>query len=174
MTQTKNKFVSYIIYLPLIIGALLYAYNNLDFMGSKMQEQTESSLEENGEFSNTRLGSLIFDMYYIKKHPLVGNGLNERTRYADHPFLWGEILGHGNAFSNYAAQMGVIALIVYFVLLYYAFGNKLIVPIIVALLFQGEQLMNYPLYPSLPFIILGFKNCISFKKTYNVQHYENP
>lgn len=154
MMQSKNKFVTYVIYLPLIIGALVYAYNNLDFMGAKMQEQTEYSLEQNGEFSNTRLGSLMFDMYYIKKHPIVGNGLHEQTRYADHPFLWGMSLGHGNAFSNYAAQMGIIALIVYFVLLYYAFDKKLIVPILVALLFQGEQLMNYPLFPALPFIIL--------------------
>lgn len=156
MTQTKKKFVTYTFYLPLIIGALFYAYNNLDFVGAKLQEQTENSLAQGGDFSNTRLGSLLFDVHYIKKHPLVGNGLNERTRYADHSFLWGENLGHGNAFSNYAAQMGVIALIVYFVLLCMAFGNKLIVPIIVALLFQGEQLMNYPLYPALPFIILPF------------------
>lgn len=169
MTQTRNKFVSYAIYLPLIIGALVYAYNNLDFMGAKMQEQTEYSLEQNGEFSNTRLGSLMFDMHYIKKHPIIGNGLNERTRYADHPFLWGTTLGHGNAFSNYTAQMGIIALLLYFIMLYKAFGNRLIVPIIVALLFQGEQLMNYPIYPSLPFIILGFKNYISF----NTQNYEN-
>lgn len=153
--QSKNKFVTYLVYLPIILATLFYAYNNLDFMSSKINEQTESSLEMQGDFSNTRIGSLLFDLHYIKKHPIVGNGLNERTRYADHPFLWGNSLGHGNAFSNYTAQMGVVALIVYFVLLYYAFGNKLIVPIIVALLFQGEQLMNYPLFPALPFIILS-------------------
>lgn len=154
MMQSKNKFVTYLVYLPIILTTLFYAYSNLDFMSSKIEEQTESSLEMQGDFSNTRIGSLLFDLHYIKKHPIVGNGLNERTRYADHPFLWGKSLGHGNAFSNYTAQMGVIALIVYFVLLYRAFGNKLIVPIVVALLFQGEQLMNYPLFPALPFIIL--------------------
>ena len=154
MMQSKNKFVAYLVYLPIILTTLFYAYSNLDFMSSKIEEQTESSLEMQGDFSNTRIGSLLFDLHYIKKHPIVGNGLNERTRYADHPFIWGNSLGHGNAFSNYAAQMGVVALIVYFVLLYYAFGNKLIVPIIVALLFQGEQLMNFPLFSALPFIIL--------------------
>lgn len=161
--QSKNKFVTYLFYLPVILSALFYAYKNLDFMSSKINEQTESSLEKQGEFSNTRIGSLLFDLHYIKKHPIVGNGLNERTRYADHPFLWGKSLGHGNAFSNYTAQMGVIALIVYFVLLYRAFGNKLIVPIVVALLFQGEQLMNYPLFPALPFIIL-FSTPNKFKR----------
>lgn len=170
MMQSKNKFVTYLFYLPVILSALFYAYKNLDFMSSKINEQTESSLERQGEFSNTRIGSLLFDLHYIKKHPIVGNGLNEQTRYADHPFLWGKSLGHGNAFSNYAAQMGVIALIVYFVLLYRAFGNKLIVPIIVALLFQGEQLMNYPLFPALPFIIL-FPKLKKFKRK-KINRYE--
>ncbi len=158
MTKSKNKFITYLIYLPIALGITLYAYKNLEFMSSKIEEQAEYSLEQDGEFTNTRIGSLLFDMHYIKKNPLFGNGLHERTRYADHPLLWGEFLGHGNAFSNYAAQMGVVALLVYFILLYKAFGNKLIVPIIVALLFQGEQLMNFPLYPALPFIILSITN----------------
>lgn len=170
MMQSKNKFVTYLVYLPIILTTLFYAYSNLDFMSSKIEEQTESSLEMQGDFSNTRIGSLLFDLHYIKKHPIVGNGLNERTRYADHPFLWGKSLGHGNAFSNYTAQMGVIALIVYFVLLYRAFGNKLIVPIVVALLFQGEQLMNYPLFPALPFIIL-FPKLKKFKRK-KINRYE--
>ena len=165
--QSKNKFVTYLVYLPIILTTLFYAYSNLDFMSSKIEEQTERSLEMQGDFSNTRIGSLLFDLHYIKKHPIVGNGLNERTRYADHPFLWGNSLGHGNAFSNYAAQMGVVALIVYFVLLYYAFGNKLIVPIIVALLFQGEQLMNFPLFSALPFVIqFSVPNKLKRKKQY--------
>lgn len=170
LTQTKNKFTAYFIYLPLAMATIYIAYTQLDFMNDKIESQTEASVEMDGEFSNHRLGSLLFDLHYIKKHPIVGNGLNEQTRYADHPFLWGEELGHGNAFSNYTAQMGVVALIVYFVLLYFAFGNKLIVPIIIALLFQGEQLMNYPLFSALPFIIL-FPELKKFKRK-KINRYE--
>ncbi|MBR3915916.1 MAG: hypothetical protein IKJ49_02110 [Bacteroidaceae bacterium] len=174
LTQTKNKFTAYFIYLPLAMATIYIAYTQLDFMNDKIESQTEASVEMDGEFSNHRLGSLLFDLHYIKKHPIVGNGLNEQTRYADHPFLWGEELGHGNAFSNYTAQMGVVALIVYFVLLYFAFGNKLIVPIIIALLFQGEQLMNYPLFSALPFIILFPKlNKFKRKKINRYETYSN-
>ena len=34
----------------------------------------------------------------------------------------------------------------------------LIAPIIVVLLFQGEQLLNYPLFLSLPFVIMSVNN----------------
>jgi O-antigen ligase len=158
LNEVKNKFLAYAVYLPIAICVIIFAYNRLNFMSSKIEEQTSSSLEMRGDFSNTRIGAFMFDMYYIKKHPFFGNGLHEQTRYADHPYLWGVTLGHGNAFSNYTAQMGIIALIIYFVMLYNAFDKKIIVPIIVALLFQGEQLMNYPLFSSLPFIILYIRN----------------
>lgn len=170
MSVSKNRFMSYIVFLPIAVAIAYIAYTRLDFMGAKIEEQTEYSLKKDGEFSNTRLGALLFDLYYIKKHPIVGNGLDERTRYADDPYLWGKSLGHGNAFSNYAAQMGIVSLIVYFALLYRAFGNKLIVPIVVALLFQGEQLMNYPLYSALPFIILPLKHKRLKRLTITLKH----
>lgn len=157
ITFSKNRFISYLIYVPIVLVMISYAFVKLDFMSEKIEEQTLSAVDLDGEFSNTRLGSLMFDLHYIKKHPIIGNGLHERTRYADHPSLWGQNLGHGNAFSNYTAQMGTIAMIVYFLLLYQAFSKRIIVPIIVLLLFQGEQLLNYPLFLSLPFVILYIK-----------------
>lgn len=165
--ESKNKVLTYFVYLPISLFAIYYAYNNLEFMSSKIEEQTERTIDKEGEFTNTRLGSLLFDVYYIEKHPIVGNGLHEKTRYADHPMLWGENLGHGNAFSNYTAQMGIVAMLVYFILVYRAFNKKIIVPIIIILLFQGEQLMNYPLFPALPFIILPFNRNSHKQIAYN-------
>ena len=101
-------------------------------------------------------------MKYIEKHPMFGNGLIEQTRYADHRHLWGMSLGHGNGFSNYMAQMGLVAMFVYLLLLYKSVkGNifsKWLVVLIVVLLLQGEQLLNYPLFLSLPFIIYSIRN----------------
>ena len=164
MAESKNKFITYFVYLPFALVGIFYAYSKLDFMSSKIEEQAEASIEKEGDFSNTRMGSLLFDLYYIEKHPFTGNGLHEQTRYADHPMLWGKNLGHGNTFSNYAAQMGIIALFVYFILIYRAFNNKIIVPIIIILLFQGEQLMDYPLFPALPFIVLPLNKKITLPK----------
>ena len=169
LKESKNKFLAYTIYLPLAIGVMYFAYNSLEFMGEKIESQQEVALDLDGEFSNSRMGSLLFDLHYIKKHPLVGNGLHEQTRFADHPFLWGVGMGHGNAFSNYMSQMGVLAMVVYLILLYKAFNRKLIAPIIVVLLFQGEQLLNFPLFLSLPFVIMSVKNNC---KTKNIL-YEN-
>lgn len=165
----KNKLVVYLVYLPILLLLTVYAYNDFDFLGGKIEAQTKNSLEVKGDFSNTRMGSLFFDIHYIKKHPIIGNGLHEQTRYADHPFLWGGALGHGNAFSNYTAQMGIVAIVIYFFLLYKGFNKKIIVPIIVLLLFQGEQLLNYPIYLSLPFVIL-FKTCKYNKNNENTCH----
>lgn len=158
MKKIKYKFLSYTILLPTFIFITYTAYNKLDFMQEKMEEQYEYGMEkaEKNKFSNTRFGSLFFDLYYIQKHPLSGNGLHERTRYADHPQLWGKSLGHGNGFSNYIAQMGIVAMILYLLLIFngwnFRFWDRIASVLIIIALLQGEQLLNYPLCLALPFI----------------------
>lgn len=163
LKDSKHKILSYVFLLPLVIGGIVYAYTSLDFLGAKVNEQFVDSQGQYGEFSSTRVGSLLFDLYYIEKHPMFGNGLIEQTRYADHRHLWGMNLGHGNGFSNYIAQMGLVAMFVYLLLLYKNVkGNsfsKWGVVLVVILLLQGEQLLNYPLFLSLPFVIYSNSHC---------------
>jgi hypothetical protein len=139
-------------------------FNNADFLKTKINDQLiHANNQRIGDFSNTRFGSLIFDWHYILKHPIVGNGFNIQTRYADHKFLFrgssanNDFIGSGNAFSNYLASMGVIFILGYIILLWKAsisFGKyfAFIFCLVIILNLQGEQWLDYPLYLGLPFI----------------------
>lgn len=170
IVHAKNQYYAYFIYLPLLLFSMYVIYDNLPFLGEKIETQVDETKVMEGNFSNTRMGSLEFDEHYIKKHPFCGNGLIEKTRYADHKELWGLHLGHGNGFSNFIAQMGIPAMFMYLLMVYKVFFKKYIVLLVVVLLLQGEQLLNYPLFLSLPFVILSVNNN---SKTKNILYRNN-
>lgn len=157
----KNKFIAFM-FLPAVITGAMYIYYNFDFLNEKILVQQQQAKEQNiGDFSNTRFGSLIFDWHYIEKHPFIGNGLHESTRYADHQFLFygttTDVIGSGNGFSHYLASMGVFFIIGYFYLLYKSTPNgayffTILLLLVIFLNLQGEQWFNYPLYLGLPFM----------------------
>lgn len=160
--QGKNIFI-----VPVFLFVLIYIYQTTDFLKEKIDLQIEKSSDQKvGEFSNTRFGSLIFDWYYIQKHPLIGNGINERTRYSEHQYLFvgekGDIIASGNGFTGYLASLGVFFIIGFFYFLWKAANRQglffaYVVVLVVLLNLQGEQWFNYPLYLGLPFLILQKK-----------------
>lgn len=155
-----NKFLSYSILLPIILILTVYAFNEFDFLGEKISKQASEAQvrKETGEFEGGRFSALIFDLKYIKKHPIIGNGFHESTRYADDPEVGtGELGQNGNGFSSFTASMGLTTILLYILLIFkYSIFNskeKIIFIIIVILLLQGEGFLNYPMFLSLPFII---------------------
>ena len=161
LSTSKRKILTYTLVLPVALFFMYNVYTSNEFLGDKIESQFDKSQDLDGDFSNTRMGSFMFDLHYIKKHPLIGNGLHERTRYADHPYLWGNSPGHGNGFSNFLVQMGLLVTSFYFFLIYHKLGRnrqqKVIALFVLFLLLQGEQVLNYPLFLSLPFIIIQRK-----------------
>jgi hypothetical protein len=162
----QEKFKSILLVLIPIIGGVAYIiYTNTEFLKDKIEKQNENSVTiyEN-EFKNTRMGSLMFDLYYIKKNPLIGNGLHYSTRYADHPLLIltmdeGDDLGHGNGFSNYLACLGIPFMVIYLFAIFInlakiSFKFSFLVTFVVILTLQGEQWLDFPLYLGLPFLNL--------------------
>lgn len=143
----------------LVVAVGTVTFTQADFLGEKIAGQIESSAE-NDDFAPDRFGALLFDFYYIEKHPVFGNGLIETTRYADHPYLWGVALGHGNGMSNFAASFGLFGLLGYFFAIvrsrmHPVLGVRVFAAFIVALLVFGEPLLNYPLFLGLPFVVAG-------------------
>jgi hypothetical protein len=141
----------------LVAALSLTAFLEADFLGAKILDQLEYSSQID-DFSPDRFGALLFDLYYIEKHPLFGNGLIETTRYADHPHLWGLALGHGNGVSNFAATFGLFGLALYGGALLRSriaagTGAKVFVLVIVALISFGEQFLATPLFLGLPFLL---------------------
>ena len=154
------KYIFLLIFIPLS----LVIYNNTEFLSYKIENQVQGSFSSKGEYNSTRLGSLLFDWKYIQKHPIVGNGLHERTRYRDDLYLireWKEGLAmSGNGFSGRLAEMGLLFYVSFVVFFFKT--NKSVTRrdlflslFLVVLLLQGEQLFNYPLLSVLPFIVIS-------------------
>jgi len=151
----RNWIVGFLIIL--IVSPLIYStFINQEFLLEKITLQYENSIEKGGDYDPSRFGALLFDIHYIKKHPLTGNGLHEKTRYSDHPHLWLDRGGHGNGFSNFIATVGFIGMFFYLLRLYkylpLSKENKIVFVILIVLLLQGEQFLNFPLFLGLPFI----------------------
>ena len=154
-TKTKSKFYAVLITGILLIPLSYYAFTRLSFLGGKINEQFVSASEtEVGEVNIGRIGTLMFDWYYIKKHPLVGNGLDATTRYSDHILISDKLDGLGNGFSGIIGDLGIVFVLVYFCVLYknksLLYNSLFIIEVI--LLLQGECFLRYPLFMTLPFI----------------------
>lgn len=147
--------------LPLCVWGALAAYNKMEFLSDKVESQNEDAAELSwGEYSSTRMGTLMFDLYYVVKHPLIGNGLHERTRLADHPQLAimlknGDEQGAGNGFSDTIAKWGIIFCFVYGWVFFRSnkeldAKRKMCFLLLICVILQGEGFMNYPLFLGLP------------------------
>lgn len=170
-TKSKNSFKTFLVYLPLVLILVYYIFSSLDFVGDKLESQYETAIENKGEYSDSRYGALLFDQYYIEKHPFVGNGLDVKTRFADHPFLLEQSIGMGNGLTGFLANWGFVALLFYCVLLYQSLPlkkrDRIALIAIVLLQFNGEYLLNFPLYLALPFIVLPYNYFIKSRKNEN-------
>ena len=156
--------------LPLCVWGALAAYDKMEFLSDKVESQNEDAAELSwGEYSSTRMGTLMFDLYYVVKHPLIGNGLHERTRLADHPQLAimlknGDEQGAGNGFSDTIAKWGIIFCFVYGWVFFRSnkeldAKRKMCFLLLICVILQGEGFMNYPLFLGIPCLrIVNEKN----------------
>lgn len=162
------KMKSSIKYLLIIIfsSISIYAYMTLEFLQKKIDMQTENSMDKamNDDWSSERFGSLLFDMYYIEKHPIVGNGLHEKTNWADHMWIWdaineGQLSKSGNGLSGWIRQFGFLGIFV-FSYLFFLRNKKeskkdvLLTLILLFILLLGEPLQKYPTFIGIPFLNL--------------------
>lgn len=153
LKTTKSKIYS-IIMLVFMAIPISYAFTKLSFLGDKISQQFISASEtEVGEVNLGRIGTLLFDWYYIKKHPIIGNGLDATTRYADHIGV-SEINALGNGFSGIIGDLGVVFVFIWFCILYKnkSLSYSLLLIIAIILMLQGECFLRYPLFMALPFI----------------------
>ncbi len=149
----------------LIFSISLFVFNRFEFLGEKIINQKDAAQEQEiGDFSNTRIGSWYFDLHYILKRPLFGNGFDEMERYSDHRFLIKldkkALDGNGNSLSNTWAKIGAIFILFYFISVYFRLRrfsnlrNTSLIVLILFLMFQHEDWFNFPLFLSLNFINL--------------------
>lgn len=151
---------------PLAFFGAIIAYESIPFLQEKINDQSSGDTVEDvaSGYSSTRFGSAVFNFQLIKKHPIVGNGLHERTLYADYPWLVGlfannEVAGNGNGLTNQCAKMG---LAFYFIFLYLLYKNNKGIKrweylSFIAIFFMmawGEDFFNVSFFLAMPFVRL--------------------
>lgn len=145
-----------IIFIPVVI----YLFITIPFLGEKITSQYEAaSMLDYTDAEHSRFGTIIFQMPYIRLHPLFGNGLIMKTRFSMHLGYFSEedLNGFGNGFFNSTASMGIIFMLIYFMATYKnrTLNRKWELVLMIILLMQGEDYLNYPLFMSLPFVVYG-------------------
>lgn len=159
--QSKWKYV----FLPIAFVGSFFVYQNTEFLQEKVESQNSKTAEMKiGDYNASRSGSIMFDLHYIKKHPFIGNGLHERTRFKDHPVVWqqlmsGDLAAAGNGFSDQLAKWGVVYFFVFFGVFFsinrnLEYKEKISILFLFVLLLQGECFLNYPLFQVFPLIRL--------------------
>lgn len=146
------KFGKFIL-IPVIAVGGYFAYNNLEILGEKLEDQYNEAAEmDKSDVSNTRFGALNMDLQYIEDKPFTGNGLDKRTRYRFHPWV-DDGIGHGNGMSNFIVYWGIPFFLFWLICVFrFAYISTASVStavwftVIMILILQGEQFLNYPLF----------------------------
>ncbi|MEZ7944428.1 MAG: hypothetical protein QMB73_00050, partial [Flavobacteriaceae bacterium] len=76
LTKEKKQIIIWLFGFFIVTILVGYSIYKIPFLRDKITSQTEVALmsSDNNEFNGERLGALLFDLHYIKKHPLIGNG----------------------------------------------------------------------------------------------------
>lgn len=165
--KTIEEWISKVIlFFLLFITIVLLSYflvNNISFLGEKVKHQWDRSHQIDAislSRNQTRFGSALFDWYYIKKNPIVGNGLHEKTRYKDH--LDDLVPGYSNGFTDFIAKFGISGILLYTWFLFKSFSfitthkfKALLAILLLILLLNTELFLNYPLFLSFMFLSLS-------------------
>lgn len=149
----KKLFYAIFGFFSIIGSSILFL--KTEFLSDKIFDHLYKSSylteHELGE-SNTRFGTFLFDMHYIKENPLIGNGLHESTRYRNHNL---EFIsdGHGNGLTDFIAKFGLLSFLFLiicwhrFVLEYTTslFTVYALLLVYMTVLFS-EPMLNYPFF----------------------------
>jgi hypothetical protein len=156
--RSANAELSACVILPLLIVGSLYVFSQLDFLQTKVRNQITAVERQEPGWQLYRVGTLVFDWEYISRRPITGWGLNQRTRFALHPWMTGE--GLGNGMSDFIAKFGVIGFGTFLIGLVRGakhIGGKspgyilgFLTTILVVL--QGEAFLGFPCFLGLMFL----------------------
>jgi hypothetical protein len=104
----KSLLLVFFILLPICVY-----FFNMPFVAEKIDNQLQAALIDStvSGLNNTRFGSMLFDLSYFVESPIIGNGLNEITRFRLHG-THEVALGHGNGLTDFLADFGLIVFIV--------------------------------------------------------------
>lgn len=166
--NVKNSILR-IVAVVIMIIASQWAFNNFDFIGSKILGQYENAKSmSTGEVSWTRMGAAQVDIENIARHPLIGNGFLMEQKYLG----IGELMaGAGNGFTGVINSFGIPFILIFLYFVYkrapsISSYDKMIFLVIYILLLNGEYFLNYPLFWIVLFLI--YPNYPSYEESSSI------
>lgn len=142
----------------LILGPFCAVAFQLDFVGPKILDHRDKVAYHEPGWHRTRFGAIVFDYEYIRGRPLFGWGPNLTTRYMLHG---GESMGAmGNGLSDFTVKFGLSGLTSCLACIFvgaYRLTNgdwktSILFVFFVAMVLNGEHLLDYSLYLGLMFV----------------------
>lgn len=159
LLRSNMKFISRILIVIALMPILGYVAISLDFIGEKITEQLYSTELEADGYQINRFGNFLYDINWIEKKPIVGWGTAPSTRIVIDNNVEELGQGQGNGLTGFAIKFGLVGFFLYFLMCYRSFkclgGSKYIgyiSIILIALLLNGEQFLNYPIFLMLMFL----------------------
>jgi hypothetical protein len=138
----------------------LYQANiDTDFIFKKLITQSKNALKSGPGRYRNRFDDIIVDLEYIKRRPLLGWGLNAKTRYMLHSGQ-GYGSGHGVGLTDWLCKVGFVGLGLFSLCLLRSFieltGGKIVLSILAAvsvlMILNGECFLTHPLFMGLMFL----------------------
>lgn len=147
-----------LILVVLTLGAWL-AFSQVSFLGEKINQQLESAVLRDDSSRMNRLGNLLYDLKWIAEKPVLGWSANPETRFPSDPDIAELSIGQGNGLTGSAIRFGLFGIFIYFGFFAYStqriagsLSSSLLGIVIVCVLLNGEQFMNFPIFLSLMFV----------------------
>lgn len=140
----------------IVLAGMFYVFNTIDFLGNKILYEYENASSMNQyDIRFGRMGAFVFDMQYIRMHPIFGNGLLKETRFSQHIAFADNLNAFSNGFSGEIAYFGIPFMLIYLIAVFRnpSLKQKWRLMILILLLLQSEYYMNYPIYFIFPFVL---------------------
>lgn len=144
-----------------LLALFFYQTWQLDFMKEKISYQHEKVLKRAPGWEKARYGTLVYDWEYIKRRPLVGWGLHDKTRHKLH---YGKgPKGQGNGLSGAIHKIGIFGFGIWAFYVWRGMrclsGRKILRSLLalcgIFLMLNGENFLNFPLFWGLMFLDQG-------------------
>ena len=160
--RTKRSVLRLILFPALVVavvGGAYFAMTEFSFLGEKINIQLKSASAGDDASRINRFGNFLYDLDSIASRPIFGWSATPETRDLSEPGVADLIALQGNGLTSFAVRFGLVGLVIFFGFFAYNMrretGSVSIVilgTVIVCLVLNGEQFLNYPMFLTLMFM----------------------
>jgi len=153
------KWVVFPLFLVLFMSVELAIFSQVSFLGEKINAQIESAVARDDTSRINRVGNILYDLKWIADKPVLGWSATPEMRLSIDAEVADLIAGQGNGLTGFTVRFGLVGLFIF--IGFFANSTRRITGsmsaslfgiVIVCVLLNGEQFMNFPMFLSLMFV----------------------